>query len=112
MAARELHLETLFGKPVLDSAGRSIGRLEEVRAEQSGDDWVVQDYLVGGAALLERLSAWDIGLALVRLLGARRAHSYTGYIVPWDKLDLADPERPRLRCAPDELETFDHRRET
>jgi hypothetical protein len=24
-------------------------------------------------------------------------------IVEWDKLDLSDPERPRLRCAVDEL---------
>jgi hypothetical protein len=28
------------------------------------------------------------------------------YRVPWDKLDLADPEKPRLLCALADLETL------
>jgi hypothetical protein len=29
-----------------------------------------------------------------------------GYRVPWDKLDLTDPEKPRLLCALADLETL------
>ncbi|HEY9599842.1 MAG TPA: hypothetical protein V6D33_19445 [Cyanophyceae cyanobacterium] len=101
MAIREIHLELLLGKPVLDSTGQSIGRIEEVRAQKQGDEWVIQEYLVGSAALLERLSAWTLGLGILHLLGARNIHG--GYRVPWDKLDLTNPDRPRLCCSLQEL---------
>lgn len=99
--AREVHLELLLGKGVLDSKDRLIGRIEEVRAEQQGDEWIIKEYLIGNAALLERLSAWTIGLSILRLLGARKI--YGGYSVPWDKLDLTNPDKPRLLCTLDEL---------
>lgn len=102
MATREIHLELLLGKQVLDSTGQSIGRIEEVRAEQQGNEWVIQEYLIGSAALLERLSAWTLGLSILRLLGARKIHA--GYRVPWDKLDLTNPDRPRLSCSLQELQ--------
>lgn len=38
MATREIHLELLLGKRVLDLEGKPIGRIEEVRAEQQGDE--------------------------------------------------------------------------
>lgn len=101
---REVHLELLLGKRVFDSTGRSVGRIEEVRAEKQGDEWVVQEYLIGTAALLERLSAWTIGLGILSILGARKI--YSGYSVPWDKLDLANPEKPCLLCALDELKSL------
>lgn len=102
--AREVHLELLLGKCVFDSTGKSVGRIEEVRVQQQGDEWVVQEYLIGTAALLERLSAWTIGLAILRLLGARKI--YSGYSVPWNKLDLTNPEKPCLLCALDELKSL------
>jgi sporulation protein YlmC with PRC-barrel domain len=105
MTTREIHLELLLGKQVLDSTGKPVGRLEEVRAEPQGDAWVIQEYLIGSAALLERLSAWTIGLRLVHWLGARKI--YGGYRVPWDQLDLSDPEHPHLCCTLQELKAFD-----
>jgi sporulation protein YlmC with PRC-barrel domain len=99
--AREIHLELLLGKRVLDSTGKPIGRIQEVRAEQQGDEWVVQEYLIGTAALIERLSAWRIGLGLLPILGAGKING--GYSVPWNKLDLTDPNHPRLRCTLQEL---------
>lgn len=101
MATREVHLELLLGKRVLDSNEKPVGRIEEVRAEKQGDEWIVKEYLIGTAALLERLSAWTIGLKILHLLGARKI--YGGYSVPWDKLDLTDLEKPRLRCSVEEL---------
>nr|WP_039739632.1 hypothetical protein [Hassalia byssoidea] len=102
--ANEIHLELLLGKTVLDSTGKAIGRIEEVRASKQGEEWIVQEYLIGYAAILERLSAWTVGLGILHLLGAHKIHS--GYTIPWDKLDLTDPNKPRLRCSLDELKSL------
>ncbi|WP_445638202.1 PRC-barrel domain-containing protein [Nostoc sp. DSM 114161] len=101
MATREIHLELLLGKQVLDSDGKPIGRIEEIRVEKQGDEWVIQEYLAGPIAALERLSAWRLGLSILDFLGARKIHG--GYRIPWDKLDLADIKHPRLRCTLSEL---------
>ena len=101
MATRELHLELLLGKRVFDANGDRVGHIEEVRAEQQNDEWVIVEYLVGVAALVERLSAWHIGVGALRLLGARNL--YKSYRIPWDKLDLSNPKRPQLMCTMEEL---------
>lgn len=101
MTTCEIHLELLLGKPVLDSTGKKVGRIEEVVAQQQAGEWIVEEYLIGYAAILERLSAWTIGLTILQRLGARKIHG--GYRVPWDKLDLSNPDRPRLFCTLDEL---------
>ena len=95
--ADELRLEQLLGRCVVDVVGDRVGRIEEVRAEQQGDEWVILEYFVGIAAIFERLSAWNIGTGLLHLLGARKTHK--SYRVPWDKLDLSDPVHPRLTCT-------------
>jgi hypothetical protein len=105
----ELYLELLLGKCVFDKMNNRIGRIEEVRAEQQDDEWVIVEYLVGIAAIVERLSAWNLGAGLLHLLGARNLHQ--GYRVPWDQLDLSDPEQPRLLCTLDELKEISHQLE-
>jgi hypothetical protein len=100
-AARELHLELLLGRRVLALNGRSIGRIEEICAEPLGGELVVTEFHVGTFAVLERLSSWAIGRTILDLFGARS--SGAGYRVAWDKLDLSDPERPRLTCSVDRL---------
>lgn len=102
--ANEIHLELLLKKKVLDSTGKPIGRIEEVRAFKQGEEWIVQEYLIGYAAVLERLSAWTVGLGILHLLGAQKILG--GYTIPWDKLDLSNPETPRLRCTLDELKSL------
>lgn len=109
MAHSEIHLEMLLSKRVVDLEGKPFGRIEEVRAEKLGNEWFVQEYLIGPAAILERLSAWSIGLKILHLLGARKI--YSGYRVPWDKLDLTDPLKPRLLCNLHELKTFSNERQ-
>ncbi len=97
----ELHLELLLGKCVFDALGDRVGRIEEVRAEQQEDSWVILEYLIGVAAIVERLSAWNLGTSLLHFLGARKLNK--SYRVPWNKLDLSNPDRPHLICSIDEL---------
>src|SRR5204862_7631863 len=89
----EVTLERLLGRRVLDARGRLVGRLEEVRAERDDGEWIVREYVLGVGGLLERLAADGL---VASLLG-RWAPEVDRYIVPWDALDLADPERPRLK---------------
>ena len=104
MDKQEIHLELLVGRRVFSLNGRSIGHLEEVRAELRGGECLVEEYLVGAYAVAERLAALSVGRAILRLLGATKRHD--GYRVPWDKLDLTDPKRPRLLCSVNELKTL------
>ena len=97
---RLLHLELLLGKKVLTLNGQSVGRLEEIRAETKRGYFYVSEFLVGSYAVLERLAAWRIGRAVLRVLGAKR---HEGYRIRWDQLDLSDPHHPRLLCNVDEL---------
>lgn len=101
---QEINLELLVGRRVYGLNGKSVGHLEEIRAELKAGDCLVSEYLVGAYAAAERLAALSIGRALLRLFGVTRRHR--GYRVPWDKLDLSDPARPRLLCSVDELKTL------
>jgi hypothetical protein len=96
---REVHVERLIGRKVVDPDGRSVGRLEEVRIERQGAELVVTEYLIGERALLERLS--------IRALFARESGiGGAGWRAWWHQLDLADPLHPRLTCPLDELRQF------
>jgi sporulation protein YlmC with PRC-barrel domain len=80
MAESEIHLELLIGCKVLAKNGKAIGRIEEIRAERHGRKCLVEEYHVGDYAMLERLSAWSIGRALLGTLRAQRG----GYRIPWN----------------------------
>jgi len=102
MEKKEVRVELLLGRKVLDPEGQPVGRIEEVRAEPLGNEMWVTEFLVGRSAMLERLSVQAFALAPLHLLGWRKKRG--SYRVPWDRLDLGDPERPRLRCGVEELE--------
>jgi sporulation protein YlmC with PRC-barrel domain len=99
VAYHEIQLERLVGRRVRTISGKTVGHIEEIRVERQGDTWVIQEYLLGPYALLERLLPRSIGPAIRRVLRSRP--SSTVDVVPWDKLDLSDPERPRLLCSKD-----------
>lgn len=99
---KELHLEQLIGRGVFTRAGTTVGHIEEIRAERDGEDWVIQEYLLGSYALLERLSPGRISSGLRRVLGWRSAKR--PFIIKWDKLDFSDATKPRLLCSMEELE--------
>ena len=98
--SHEINLELLLGRKVLDVDDNLIGHIEEIVAERRSGEYVVREYLLGRAALLNRFSVRIKGLTKLRLFGKP---SHDGYRVPWDKLDLSDEECPRLLCTKDEL---------
>lgn len=96
----EIRLELLIGRKVHDVNGEKVGRIEEIRGEKRAKDCLVESYLVGASALIERLAAWS----LVRPVRAVLPNSvYSIYRIPWDQMDLTDPHKPRLRVAKSEL---------
>ncbi|WP_315789289.1 hypothetical protein [Fischerella sp. JS2] len=101
MANYDIDFEKLLGRQVVDPTGKTIGRIEEVRAEKQGEEWVMQVYIIGTIGMLERLPTSDIATEILYLIGVKKIHG--GYIVPWEKLDLSDPKKPRLLCSIDEL---------
>lgn len=99
----EIHLELLLGMKVHDLNGQPIARLEEIKAEAADEDFFVVEYHLGALGFLERVSATTIGNVMLRLFGFEQRS--TGYIVPWDKLDVGNSGQLKLRCTVDELRT-------
>jgi hypothetical protein len=105
MANRRVHFERLLGKRVIDPAGRCAGRIEEVRCRKDGGDVVVVEYLLGHGGLMKRLSISGAANFFTNLLGGYG--NPASHKVPWDKMDLSDPERPRVTCLAEELDTIE-----
>ena len=96
MSKHQIHVERMLGKRVFALNGRSVGRLQEIRASVDRNNCYVKEFIVGSYGMFERLSAMSIGRAIYALFHSdNRSH---GYLVPWNELDLSDPDRPRLRC--------------
>jgi sporulation protein YlmC with PRC-barrel domain len=100
MGKQQVHAELLLGEKVFALNGLPIGRLEEIRTEINKGHCFVSEFLVGNYAVLERLAAWHIGRAILRVLGAKQKE---GYRIRWDQLDPSDPRHLRLLCDVDEL---------
>ena len=99
---REIHAELLLGRQVLGPDGDAIGRIEEILAEPQGSLLAVTEYHLGSYGLMERLSASSFGHALLEFFGAGKLDR--SYRIPWHKLDLSDPEKPRSLCKVAQLE--------
>jgi sporulation protein YlmC with PRC-barrel domain len=97
----EVRVEAFLGKRVRDADGRFIGHLHDVRARREGKTLVVVDYLVGPAALFERFSLLEFAREMLALFGFARS---PGYVVPWQRMDLTLPGKPRCTCPAGELE--------
>jgi len=90
-----LRLDRLVGRQVYTANHQRLGRLHEFRAERRGSTWVVTEYVIGAAGLMERL-----GLGVRLVLGFERP---AGYVARWDQLEFSNPDRPTLTCPVAEL---------
>lgn len=100
LTVREARVEELLGRKVCDVDGRKVGRIEELIAEQQGTELVVVEVHVGPGALLERV----IDLAtIIPFSGALRRQLRHLRRIPWELLDLSDPEHPVTRVRREEL---------
>ena len=97
----DIKVELLVGTKVRDVDGMKVGRIEEIRVQRQERALLVESYLIGASALIERLSARTLVRPIRRLLRTR--HVYSVYEVPWQDMDLTDPERPVLRIAKRDL---------
>ena len=93
----DLRVELLLGTKVHDVDGRNVGRIEEIRVELQEKALLVEAYLIGAPALVERLSAWTLVWPIRRFLHTR--HIYSVYEVPWQEMDLSNPKQPVLRIG-------------
>lgn len=85
-----VHLEKIVATKIRDIDGKIAGRLEEVHADWRGGECIVTYYVIApkGTYALQ-----EIGLE-------KRTRSL---IVPWDRMNFSDPDKPRLTCRIDEL---------
>src|SRR5512132_592340 len=94
---RRVRLDLAIGRLVHDEHGKRVGRIHDIRAEEEKGALLVVEYHLGGAAMLEK---W--GMVARRLLGFSWKDNLIK--VPWDRLDISDPERPRYLGDATELE--------
>jgi sporulation protein YlmC with PRC-barrel domain len=104
LAKQEVNLELLLGRQVFALNGKAVGRLEEVCAELKPGECQVTDFLIGKYGVFERLAAWSIVRAFLGFFGSI---TKGGYRVPWDKIDISNPERLTLTCSVAELSPLD-----
>lgn len=97
----ETKVELLLGAKVRDANGENVGRIEEIRVERTDNALLVEAYLIGASAVIDRLSAWTLVRPIKGLLKSR--HIYSLYDVPWQDMDLTDPTHPVLRTAKRDL---------
>jgi sporulation protein YlmC with PRC-barrel domain len=98
MADREVRVEDLLGRLVRTAAGRPVGRIDDLRVEPEGEDYVVQEVILGELGLRARLFVMAAQLPTLKALGWKRAFRTRTRAIPWEWLDFSDPERPRFRA--------------
>jgi hypothetical protein len=105
VSRREIRLSDVIGRVVRDVDGRSIGRLEEMRAEielhDRGNDYVVVEFHVGAYGAFEALAGAGFARHVLRRI--RPLVGYRHHRVPWTQMDLSDIARPRTLCRAAEL---------
>jgi sporulation protein YlmC with PRC-barrel domain len=104
--SRDLYLSHLIGRVVRDADGHKIGRIEELLAtielHDHGNDYVVAEFHVGAYALLEAFTGGVFAQTLLQRI--RPIVRYRRYRVPWEWMNLTDPEHPQVNRTRAELE--------
>ena len=98
---REIHLFQILGRKVVDANGEYAGRLEEIEAERGDDECLIKSYLVCRRGAIDRIQSWAITAPVQKMIPVREKSK--PYRVPWDQMDLSDPEHPRILVPQAEL---------
>ena len=101
MRQRRIHAEHLVGRTVHDVDGCRVGRIEEIEVELHNGIWCVTDYVLGHRGLLKRLSFR--GIAPLFFPALAKMDRNRADRVPWQKMDISNPKRPKLRCRKADL---------
>lgn len=102
---REIRMHLLVGSAVRDPDGEIVGRIEELCAEiemGEGDappHYVVTTFQLGPNALMDRI----FGAQFARGVRAMLHMPAADRIVPWQLMDLSDPNHPRVTKRRSEL---------
>ncbi len=93
----EILLHHLVGRKVRDSRGAFVGRIHELCVEielhKHGNDYLVREFHLRSMGALEFLGGSHFVRELLRTLHLAKTDAF---VVPWDHLDLSDPEHPVL----------------
>ena len=104
MSAREIRLYDLVGRRVRDARGTTVGRIHELCAEieqhTHGNDYVVREFRLCALGALEFLGGSYFLRELLRTLHLAKTDPF---VVPWDQLDLSDPQHPVLKISREAL---------
>jgi hypothetical protein len=107
MKSRELLLSHLLSRVVHDADGRRVGRIEELIAtmqlHEHGNDYAVTEFHVGAFGLFEAMAGGRFARHFLQRFG--RFAGYRLFRIPWDWMDLTDPEHPRMTRRRAELES-------
>jgi hypothetical protein len=93
VAAGEVRFETLLGRTVTGPGG-AFAQIEDVLVEPEGEEYLVRSYLLGPLGAWARLAAFFWELPTLRALGLARKSRIR--VVPWELIDVSDPENPKL----------------
>jgi sporulation protein YlmC with PRC-barrel domain len=99
---RELRVELLSGRKVVDRNGKKVGHIAEIVAEYRDTELIVREVHVGRRGFAERFSLRGIGESVTFIFGAR-VRDKTPAKLRWEDIDFSDPEHPRLKFAKEEL---------
>jgi hypothetical protein len=94
----KIRLQRMVRNRVRDRNGKVAGRIHSVRAEIRGGECVILEWQLGPAAMLSRL-----GISAAGLIGWPL--KFEPLRIPWNELDLSDPNDPRLTRSIEELRT-------
>lgn len=97
MVVREVAVEQLLGRVVLSPGGRPVGRIEDLRAEPEGDEYVVTKVVIGELGWGAKLLGMAAQLPTFRFLGLKGP--YRRRAVPWEWIDWTDWEHPRFSAG-------------
>ena len=97
---KEISVEQLIGRHVVDSDGKKLGRIHEISAERGEDSCLVDAYYVGGRALIVRIARWAVPNKMSSALESKLVRPFR---IPWDEMDLSDPRHPRATMSKEQI---------